>query len=97
MSAEQPIKPVKRGFWSWIHQVYQNNRDLDSSNLILFIGGGTILNQIFCFLKPEYAKTAAAVEITRLYATAIVMMVMYFFKKGGDGNGQSQSAETEVK
>ena len=33
-------KPIKKGFWNWIHQVFNNNKDLDSTGLLLIVGGG---------------------------------------------------------
>ena len=82
MKEAKQEKPPKKGFWHWIHQVFQNNRDLDSTGLLIIVGGGAILNQLLCAFVTGYAATPIAQEITKLYDSAITAMVLYFFMKG---------------
>ena len=83
---EQTDKPVKQGFWNWIGKIFSNNRDLDSTGLLVIIGGGAILHQVFCFVDSTYAATVAATENGQLYSHAINSMVLYFFMKGKSGD-----------
>ena len=91
----QNDKPIKKGFWHWIHQVFKNNKDLDSTGLLVIIGGGSIVNQFLCAFVPEYDTSDAAKEITRMYETALVATVMYFFGKGKQEPGDVLSKEME--
>ena len=79
-------KPIKKGFWNWIHQVFNNNKDLDSTGLLLIVGGGAILNQVLGFISPSYAATAPALAATEMYDKAVMAMVFYFFMKGNKGS-----------
>ena len=90
-------KPDKKGFWHWIHQVFQNNKDLDSTGLLIIIGGGAIINQFLCAFVPEYDTSNASKEITRMYETALVATVMYFFGKGKQEVGDVSSKEKDTK
>ena len=87
----QTNEPVKQGFWSWLGKIFSNNRDLDSTGLLIIIGGGAILHQVFCFVSSTYAGTAAATENGELYSHAINSMVLYFFMKGKNGESNKET------
>ena len=79
-------KPKKTSPWTFISNLFRDNRDLDSTLLLTLFQGSFCWYMHICHSKPLFMETAMSGEIMDLYYLSFPLIVAFFFKKDSDNN-----------
>lgn len=88
-------KPVFSGMWSFIYSIFQNNKDIDSTLLLITFTSSFCWFIHICAHNTVFATTGMSKDILDMYFLSFPLLIAYFFKKDGE-NGVTDNGHREA-
>ena len=87
MENQTKDKPKKTSPWTFISNLFKNNRDLDSTLLLTIFTTSFCWYVHICAYKKGFIDTPIAKDVMDMYFLAFPLIISYFFKKESEKNG----------